>query len=171
MYDALPDIAAHRRGRRHRRWFLPGPPTRPRPQLLGQLRAHHVNPGAFLRLTKMIHDIDVRRCCPDPRTDPGDPAAGRPHHAALPRPLPGLHIPGARYFERPGDHSLTFARSGDSGALFAEIAGFLADVSHSGDPDRVLATILYTETVGGRVNAVQVEPRTRTTWSGAAEAG
>jgi hypothetical protein len=72
----------------------------------------------------------------------------------------GLRI-GARYFEQPGDHSLRFAGSGDSDALFAEIAGFLADVSHRGEPDWVLATILHTGTVGGPVNAAQVEPGTR----------
>lgn len=35
-------------------------------------------------------------------------------------------IAGARYFEQPGDHSLHFAGSGDSDALFREIAGFLS---------------------------------------------
>jgi hypothetical protein len=52
------------------------------------------------------------------------------------------HITGARYFEQPGDHSLRFATSGDHDALFAEIARFLAEASHPGDPNRVLATIL-----------------------------
>ncbi len=37
-------------------------------------------------------------------------------------------IAGARYFEQPGDHSLRFAGSGDSDALFREIAGFLSGV-------------------------------------------
>jgi hypothetical protein len=35
---------------------------------------------------------------------------------------------GARYFEQPGDHSLRFARGGDSNALFGEVAAFLARV-------------------------------------------
>ena len=41
------------------------------------------------------------------------------------------HIAGARYFEQPGDHSLRFAASGDSDALYAEIADFLASSVHS----------------------------------------
>ena len=59
------------------------------------------------------------------------------------------HIAGARYFEQPGDHSLRFAASGDSDALCAEIASFLAGSSQPGDPDRVLATILQAQAVGG----------------------
>ncbi len=164
MYDALRDIAAHRWGQGASiEWYLPSLAHSARArQLLGRFERMAVNPSAFLRLTQMIHDIDVRAVLPaihvptlviqrlDDRITP--PCHGR---------YLASHIAGARYFEQPGDHSLRFAGSGDSDALFAEIAGFLADVSHSGDPDRVLATILHTETVGGRVNAVQVEPRTR----------
>jgi hypothetical protein len=101
----------------------------------------------------MIREIDVRAVLPaihvptlviqrlDDRINP--PCHGR---------YLASHIAGARYFEQPGDHSLRFAASGDSDALFAEIAGFLAGAPHSGapesgaphsgGPDRVLATIL-----------------------------
>jgi hypothetical protein len=55
------------------------------------------------------------------------------------------HIAGARYFEQPGDHSLRFAQSGDSDALCAEIASFLASTTPGGDSDRVLATIMHAQ--------------------------
>ena len=63
------------------------------------------------------------------------------------------HITGARYFEQPGDHSLRFAASGDSDALCAEIAGFLASLSPLREPSRVLATILQAQVAGGRPEA------------------
>jgi hypothetical protein len=60
------------------------------------------------------------------------------------------HIDGARYFEQPGDHSLRFAASGNSQALYAEITGFLTQTSHRRDPDRVLATILHAKIADDR---------------------
>jgi pimeloyl-ACP methyl ester carboxylesterase len=86
--------------------------------------------SAFLRMTAMIREIDVR-------------AALRSVHAPtlvihrlsdrITPPFHGRHlaarIASARYFEQPGDHSLRFAGGGDSDALFGEIAGFLVSVS------------------------------------------
>ncbi len=56
-------------------------------------------------------------------------------------------IPGARYFEQPGDHALRFAGSGDIDRLFNEVEDFLTGASHRRDPDRVLATILLAEAI------------------------
>jgi DNA-binding SARP family transcriptional activator/pimeloyl-ACP methyl ester carboxylesterase len=164
MYDALRDIAAHRWGQGESiEWYLPSRAQSARArQLLGRFERMAVNPSAFLRLTQMIHDIDVRAVLPAIRVPTlviqrlGDRITPPCHGRYL-----ASHIAGARYFEQPGDHSLRFAGSGDSDALCAEIAGFLGDVSDKADPDRVLATILHTETVGGRVNAIQVEPSAR----------
>jgi len=95
-------------------------------------------------MSRMIRDIDVRAVLPaihvptlviqrlDDRITP--PCHGR---------YLASHIAGARYFEQPGDHSLRFAASGNSEALYAEIGGFIAQTSHRRDPDRVLATILH----------------------------
>jgi DNA-binding SARP family transcriptional activator/pimeloyl-ACP methyl ester carboxylesterase len=145
MYDALRDIAAHRWGQGESiEWYLPSQAHSARArQRLGRFERMAVNPSAFLRLTQMIHDIDVRAVLPairvptlviqrlDDRITP--PCHGR---------YLASHIAGARYFEQPGDHSLRFAASGDSDALSAEIADFLATTSDQGDPGRVLATIL-----------------------------
>jgi len=55
------------------------------------------------------------------------------------------HIPGARYFEQPGGHSLRFAASGDTERLLHEIDDFLSAASRPAEPDRVLTTILNIE--------------------------
>ena len=59
------------------------------------------------------------------------------------------HIPGARYFEQPGDHSLRFASSGDTDRLLNEIEDFLSAASHPTQADRVLSTILSIDSSAG----------------------
>jgi DNA-binding SARP family transcriptional activator/pimeloyl-ACP methyl ester carboxylesterase len=161
MYDALRDIAAHRWGQGESiEWYLPSQAHSARArQRLGRFERMAVNPSAFLRLTQMIHDIDVRAVLPaihvptlviqrlSDRITP--PCHGR---------YLASHIAGARYFEQAGDHSLRFAASGDNDALYGEIADFLATTGHAGDPDRVLTTILHATTVARRTPAVRPEP-------------
>ena len=154
MYDALRDIAAHRWGQGASiEWYLPSRAHSARArQLLGRFERMAVNPSAFLRLTQMIHDIDVRAALPAIHVPTlviqrlGDRITPPCHGRYL-----AAHIAGARYFEQPGDHSLRFAASGDNDALCAEIADFLATTSHPGEPDRVLATILHAEPVSNTV--------------------
>ena len=125
MYDALRDIAAHRWGQGESiEWYLPSLAHSARArQLLGRFERMAVNPSAFLRLTQMIRDIDVRAVLPAIHIPTlviqrlGDRITPPCHGRYL-----ASHIAGARYFEQPGDHSLRFAASGDSDALFAEIA-------------------------------------------------
>ena len=66
MYDALRDIAAHRWGQGESiEWYLPSLAHSARArQLLGRFERMAVNPSAFLRLTQMIRDIDVRAVLP-----------------------------------------------------------------------------------------------------------
>ena len=135
MYDALRDIAAHRWGQGESiEWYLPGlAHSAQARQLLGRFERMAVNPSAFLRLTQMIHDIDVRAVLPAIHVPTlviqrlGDRITPPCHGRYL-----ASHIAGARYFEQPGDHSLRFAGSGDSDALFAEITRFLAESSAAG---------------------------------------
>jgi hypothetical protein len=72
---------------------------------------------------------------------PPDPVRQARHGALRPRARRLL----AR--EQPGDHSLRFAGSGDTDALFDEIEDFLTDAPHAPVHDRVLATILLAQTV------------------------
>jgi class 3 adenylate cyclase len=60
-------------------------------------------------------------------------------------------IPGARYIELPGgDH---FPWIGDSEAVIGEVEEFVTGVRHAPDPDRVLATVLFTDIVGSTERA------------------
>jgi class 3 adenylate cyclase len=150
MYDALRDIARYRWGQGASiEWYLPSRADSARArQLFGRFERMAVNPSAFLRLTEMIRDIDVRAVLPAIHVPTlviqrlGDRITPPCHGRFL-----ASRIPGARYFEQPGDHSLRFAASGDGAALYAEIADFLARVSRPGDAGRVLATILQTTNV------------------------
>ena len=56
------------------------------------------------------------------------------------------HIPGATLVELPGVDNLIWA--GDQDAMVAEIQGFITGVRPLPQPDRVLATILFTDIVG-----------------------
>jgi len=148
MYDGLQEIAAHRWGQGASiEWYLQSQAdSAAARQRFGRFERMAISPSAFLRMTRMIHDIDIRTVLPavhvptlviqrlSDRITP--PCHGR-YLAA--------HIAGARYFEQAGDHSLRFAASGDNDTLCAEIAGFLAATAQPGDPDRVLATILRTK--------------------------
>ncbi len=129
MYESLRDIAAHHWGRGDSiEWYLPSRAADPHArELFARFERLAVTPGAFLRMTAMIREIDVRAALP---------AIHVPTlviHRLSDRITPPFHgrylaeqIAGARYFEQPGDHSLRFAGGGDIDALFGEIAGFLA---------------------------------------------
>ena len=129
MYESLRDIAAHHWGRGDSiDWYLPSRAADPHArELFARFERLAVTPGAFLRMTAMIREIDVRTALPSIHVPT------LVIHRLSDRITPPFHgrylasrIAGARYFEQPGDHSLRFAGGGDSDALFAEIAGFLA---------------------------------------------
>jgi DNA-binding SARP family transcriptional activator/pimeloyl-ACP methyl ester carboxylesterase len=151
MFAALGDIAAHRWGQGASiEWYMPSRAGSARArELFGRFERMAINPSAFLRMMRMIRDIDVRAVLPaihvptlviqrlDDRITP--PCHGR---------YLASHIAGARYFEQPGDHSLRFAASGNIEELCAELTGFLAEASHRREPDRVLVTILRAKVRG-----------------------
>jgi class 3 adenylate cyclase len=69
------------------------------------------------------------------------------------------HIAGARYVELPGSSHAPFA--GDSESYVRAIEGFLQEAwaeeaSAEPEPDRVLATILFTDIVGSTAKAVEL---------------
>ena len=129
MLEALRDIAANRWGQGDSiDWYLPSRAADPHArELFARFERLAVTPGAFLRMLAVISDIDVRAALPSVHVPTlviqrlGDRMTTPCHGRYL-----ASHISGARYFEQPGDHSLRFAGSGDSDALFAQIADFLA---------------------------------------------
>ena len=148
MYDALCEIAAHRWGQGASiEWYMQSRAGSSRwRQAFGRFERMAISPSAFLRMLRMIHDIDIRAVLPAihvptmviQRT--ADRITPRCHGRYL-----ASHIAGARYWEQAGDHWLRFSSDEDCQALCAEITDFLASTSHPGDPDRVLATIMRTK--------------------------
>ena len=67
------------------------------------------------------------------------------------------HIEGAKYVELPGeDHSIWTDRSEE---LVAEVREFLTGVREPAEPDRVLATVLFTDIVGSTDRARELGDR------------
>jgi len=150
VYAAMHEIATDRWGQGATiDWFLPSRATSARTrQALAQFERMAISPSAFLRMLRMISEIDVRAALPAIRVPTlviqrlGDrinpPFYGR---------YIATHIPDARYYEQPGDHVLRFAQGEELAELFTEIEEFLATTPPSTQPARVLTTILLAERV------------------------
>jgi pimeloyl-ACP methyl ester carboxylesterase len=120
-------------------------------------------PGAAEALALMNRDIDVRHVLPAIRV----PALIL--HGSLDTVVPlevarymADRIPSAELVEVPGAGHLHFGR--DSSAIHAEVARFLAAVWDEAawdesEPDRVLATILFTDVVGASERAAELGDR------------
>ena len=67
------------------------------------------------------------------------------------------HIPGARFVDLPGADHLPWA--GDQDAIVDEVEEFLTGVRPAAEPDRVLATVLFTDIVGSTTRAVELGDR------------
>jgi DNA-binding SARP family transcriptional activator/pimeloyl-ACP methyl ester carboxylesterase len=150
MLDSLETIAAHQWGQGATiDWFLPSRASSPQArQMFARFERMAVSPSAFLRIIRMVREIDVRTVLPAIHVPTlviqrlGDIMTPPCHGRYL-----ASQIAGARYFEQPGDHALRFTGSGDIDRLFDEIEGFLTIASDRRDPDRMLATILLAEAV------------------------
>ena len=113
------------------------------------------SPGAAMALMRMNSEIDVRHVLGAIHVPTlilhraGDVTvsveAGR-YQAA--------HIPDAKYIELPGVDHLPFV--GDSEAILGEIEEFLTGVRPAVEPDRVLATVLFTDIVGSTSRAAEL---------------
>jgi class 3 adenylate cyclase len=79
----------------------------------------------------------------------GDPFTGPEHGRYL-----AEHISGAKYVELAGIDHLFFAE--DSEPLVAEIQEFLTGTREVAEPERVLATILFTDIVGSTAKAAEL---------------
>jgi len=147
MYDELREIAAHRWGQGASiEWYMQSRAGSARwRQAFGRFERMAISPSAFLRMLRMIHDIDIRDVLPAIHvpTMVIQRTADRITPPCHGRYL-ASHIAGARYWEQAGDHWLRFSSHEDSDALCGEIADFLAATAQPGHPDRVLATILRT---------------------------
>lgn len=67
------------------------------------------------------------------------------------------HIPDAKYVELPGADDLYWV--GDTAEMFDEIEEFVTGVRHGPDPDRILATVVFTDIVGSTERLAEVGER------------
>lgn len=113
---------------------------------------HCASPGAAAALLRMNSQIDVRAILPTiqaptlalTRTGDHDVQAAESRWLAE-------QIPGARFVELPGNDHVIWV--GDVEPLLAEIEEFLTGTRPPPDPDRALATVLFTDIVGSTKQA------------------
>jgi len=116
------------------------------------------SPGAAVTLLRRAFDTDARAVLPAINVPTlvlhkaGDPFTGTEHGRYL-----ADRIPGARYVELAGVDHLFFAEDPDQ--LVAEIQEFLTGVREAGEPERVLATVLFADIVGSTELAVKLGDR------------
>jgi class 3 adenylate cyclase len=129
-------------------------------QALATLIRQSVSPGAAAALSRMNAQIDVRPVLSAIRV----PTLVINRTGDAPRIVGGSRylaerIPGARHVEVPGvDHSIS---AGDSESVLEQIERFLLEVweeraSQAAEPDRVLATVLFTDIVGSTARAAEL---------------
>ena len=124
----------------------------------GRFQRQSASPTAAIALTRMATEIDVRDLLPSV----GVPAIvlhridDQVTHLGCGRYLAD-HIPGARLVELPGADHWWFA--GDIDAMIDEIGHFITGELPDREPDRVLATVLFTDIVGSTERAAALGDR------------
>jgi pimeloyl-ACP methyl ester carboxylesterase len=116
------------------------------------------SPGANLAFLRAQREADVRHVLPAIQAPTlilqrGEDAYRRVEHG---RYLAET-IPDATYVELPGRDNLPYV--GDQDALLDEVEEFLTGVRHGAEPDRVLATVLFTDIVGATSRAAEIGDR------------
>ena len=116
------------------------------------------SPGAAMAVMRMNMEIDARHVLP---------AIGVPTlilHRTGDRLTPvqqarhmAKGIMGAKLVELPGDDHTPYV--GDTDALLDEIEEFLTGIRHGPEPDRILATVLFTDIVESTKRAVELGDR------------
>jgi len=111
------------------------------------------SPGAAAAIMKMNREIDVRSVLPAIRTPTliVHRAAERVIEIGHPRYM-AQHIPGAKLIELPGQDHVWWMD--DGGALLDHVEQFLTGKRQVYEPERVLATVLFTDIVGSTERAV-----------------
>lgn len=116
------------------------------------------SPGAVMAVLRMNWEIDVQHVLPAIRVPTlilhrtGDRVVKVEEGRVI-----AERIPGAKYVELPGDDHVPSA--GDADTLLDEIEEFLTGVRHGPEPDRVLATVLFTDIVGATERAAELGDR------------
>ena len=116
------------------------------------------SPGTAARLMQMNADVDVRAVLGSIQVPTlvlhraGDKFIDIRHSRYL-----AEHIPAAKYVELPGDEAIAF--SSDSEAVLDELEEFLTGARHAPDPERVLATVMFSDIVGSTARVAELGDR------------
>jgi pimeloyl-ACP methyl ester carboxylesterase len=125
-------------------------------RMTGRLERASASPASIVALLRANYEIDVRHILPSIHVPT----------LILHRKLDALvnveegrylakHIPGARYVEIPGeDHFVTDLDTQD--VIADEIEEFITGTHHRPEPDRVLATVMFTDIVGSTQRAAEM---------------
>ena len=124
---------------------------------LGRVQMHSNTPGGAEAFMRMAFDIDVRDVVPTINVPTlvihavGDQVCHVENARFLARTIPGAH-----YVELPGeDHVPWF----DPDETIAEIREFLTGTREASTPDRMLATVLFTDLVASTARAADLGDR------------
>lgn len=113
------------------------------------------SPGAVRAIMEMNRDIDVRQVLSTIRVPTLIAHRIGDRNIRIQQAKYMLdRIPGAKLVELPGDDHMAWF--GDIDAILGEVEEFLTGVRHEPKPDRVLATILFTDIVGATERAAEV---------------
>jgi pimeloyl-ACP methyl ester carboxylesterase len=124
-------------------------------EFVARVERSAASPAMVQQIFEMFLDIDVRDVLPTVRVPTlvlhrrGDRVVNRRAGEHL-----AARIPGARYLELPGIDHLPWA--GDSEAVLGEIEEFLTGARSAPEPDRVLATVMFTDIVGSTERAARL---------------
>ncbi len=121
----------------------------------GRMERYSASPGTAEAVLRALGETDVRHVLPSIRVPTlimhrrDDEFLMVEHSRYL-----AESIPGARYVELEGSDSLFSV--GDSEAILGEIEEFLTGERHAPEPDRVLATVLFTDICGSTERAAEL---------------
>jgi class 3 adenylate cyclase len=125
----------------------------------GRLQVEAMTPRTAEKFMRMGFEIDVREVIPSVKVPTlvvhrvGDGIVHVENARYLAR-----HIRNARYVELPGIDHVPWGENGGEDVI-AEVREFLTGVREAAQPDRVLATVLFTDVVGSTQQAAELGDR------------
>lgn len=124
----------------------------------GRLERLSVSPGTARKLFMMNAEVDIRAVLPSISVPTLVVHRARDRYIDIrhSRYL-AEHIPGARYVELAGDEVFSFGRGQDS--LVDEVEEFLTGARRAPHPERVLATVMFSDIVGSTQRAAELGDR------------
>jgi len=126
--------------------------------VVGPVHPYERGTGRSAAILRMNAQIDVRHVLPSVRVPTLilHPEGDRAVPVELGRYL-ARHIPGARCVEIPGIDHVPFGDTADG--TLAEVEAFVTSLPQEAEPDRVLATVMFTDIVGSTERATELGDR------------